>query len=87
MPLVEVIGNVIHELCGFRAPIFSVEWLAGSNKISGGVHLVRTFNLAQDNIRMMTLEGTGRDILRRPQGQGHPTVDFRHPDLRVGGAP
>lgn len=76
MPLVEVIGNVIHELCGFQAPIFGVEWLAGSNKISSGVHLVCAFDLAQDNIRMMTLEGTGHDILRRPQGQGHPTVDF-----------
>lgn len=43
--LAEVVGKVVYKLHGRWAPKLVVELLARSNEITGGVHLVSTFNL------------------------------------------
>lgn len=87
MVLAEVIDDVIHEPRSRWAPVSSTERLARGNEISRSVHLVSTFNLARDTVRVAALGETGFNVLRQPRGQGHQTVDSQPPDLYVGTAP
>ena len=43
--LIEVVGEVVHKLHSCWPPELGVELLAGSDEITGGMHLVSTFNL------------------------------------------
>ena len=85
--LVQIVNDVVHELCRLRAPGVRAELLTGQNKIPSGVQFVCTFDLNRGDVRVLALEKEGYDILRRPQGRGHPLVGFQLLGLQLEGTP
>lgn len=85
--LAKVGADEVHKPCGSRATELGVEFLTRFDEITGGIHFVRTFNLAAVEVSTACIGMECSHLLQRSQGQECPRVGFRLLDPRLEGLP